>query len=368
MALVTTQQLQDYYDHYRDSEITFTKDITRILNVDPRQVYVKCNGNQWPCIINSTSLMACRIIVGVKGGAYAMLSRKDVPNVSVRFCFINSEKQPVSFMVNGRVHEITAYMNSAELAVITINFTQRPSDELIERIGTLLDANTNAVRRKEERIILNPDVKRKLGLTKEETIVSVQGVPRHCIMRDLSFGGAKIIMMGISKFVEKQQAVLQMRFDDPAEVIQVGGVIISTSPVEGRKDIIIASIKFGDKTVPVSYKIRINNYLVNLRKHALAPEQTTEQKLAAAKAVQEKIVAEERAKMEAEEKAKAEAAKENADASHAENADTSPESPEESKSSVPGPETTTETESEKTADDEAPDQSAVPADETKATQ
>lgn len=321
MALVTTQQLQDYYDHYRDSEITFTKEITHILKVDPRQIYVKCNGNQWPCIINSTSLMACRIIVGVKGGAYAMLSQKETGPVQVRFCFTNSDGQLISFFVNGRVSDIKPYMNSAELAIITISFTQRPPDDLIERLGTLLDANANAMRRKDERIILNADVKRKLGLAKEEALVQIQGVPRHCIIRDLSFGGVKIIMVGIQKYVENQQALLQMRFEDPAEVIQVGGVVVASSPIEGRKDILMVSIKFGDKTVPIAYRIRINNYLVNLRKHVFAPTETTEQKLAAAKAAQEKAVAEEKAKMEAEEKAKAEAA---AQGAPAEGADAAP--------------------------------------------
>lgn len=307
MALVTAQQLQDYYDHYRDTEITFTKEITKILSVDPRQIYVKCNGNQWPCIINSTSLMACRIIVGVKGGAYAMLSQKETGPVSVRFCFTDSDKQMISFFVNGKVSDIKPYMNSAELSVITISFTQRPPDDLIERLGTLLDANANAIRRKEERVILNPDVKRKLGLTKEEAIVQISGVPRHCILRDLSFGGVKILMMGLQKYIENQQALLQLRFEEPQEVIQVGGVVVASSPIEGRKDILMVSIKFGDKTVPIAYKIRINNYLVNMRKHVFAPAETTEQKLAAAKAAQEKAVAAEKARMEAEEKAKAKA-------------------------------------------------------------
>ena len=185
----------------------------------------------------------------------------------------------------------------------------------------MLDANANAMRRKDERIILNADVKRKLGLAKEEAIVQIQGVPRHCIIRDLSFGGVKIIMVGIQKYVENQQALLQMRFEDPAEVIQVGGVVVASSPIEGRKDILMVSIKFGDKTVPIAYRIRINNYLVNLRKHVFAPAETTEQKLAAAKAAQEKAVAEEKAKMEAEEKAKAEAA---AQGAPAEGADAAP--------------------------------------------
>lgn len=287
MALVTTQQLTDYYNHYRENEITFTKEMIQLLSINPREIYVKCNGNQWPCIINSTSFQLCRIIVGVKGGAYAMLSNKDVGIVSVRFCFVNSDRQPVALFVNGHVEEIKPYMNSAELAVVTIVFTQRPPDDLIEKFGTVFDANENAMRRKEERIVLNPDVKRKLGLEKEETVVHVQGVPRNCVLRDLSFSGAKIIMMGIPKFIMNQPVILQVSFQDPGEVIQIMGVIVGTSSIQGRKDILVASIKFEEKNVPIQYKIRINNYIVTARKNILTnPQSTAAQNTESAKVTQ----------------------------------------------------------------------------------
>ena len=82
-----------------------------------------------------------------------MLSHKETGPVSLRFCFADYDKQMISFFVNGKVSDIKPYMNSAELSVITISFTQRPPDDLIERLGTLLDANANAIRRKEERIM-----------------------------------------------------------------------------------------------------------------------------------------------------------------------------------------------------------------------
>ena len=103
MSIATSQQLQDYFDHFRETEVTFTKDVLRTLALDPRQVYIKCNGSQWPCIINSTSLMLARIIIGNRGGAYAEITKKEIPPVSIRFCFINSDNQPVSFFVSGRV-------------------------------------------------------------------------------------------------------------------------------------------------------------------------------------------------------------------------------------------------------------------------
>ena len=49
MGVTTSQQLTRYYDQFRDTEIAFSKEIVRIIHLDPRQVYIKANGSQWPC-------------------------------------------------------------------------------------------------------------------------------------------------------------------------------------------------------------------------------------------------------------------------------------------------------------------------------
>ena len=76
MGIVTSQQLTRYYELYRDKEVTFSKEVIKTLNLDPRQIYIKCTDSQWPCIINSTSFMGAKIIIGSKGGAYSKLSQE----------------------------------------------------------------------------------------------------------------------------------------------------------------------------------------------------------------------------------------------------------------------------------------------------
>ena len=285
MGIVTSQQITKYYDQYRDTEITFTKDIIRAIGLDPRQIYVKCNNGQWPCIINSTSFQHAKIIVGTKGGAFQSLSNKDTTGINIRFCFFETENQLMSFFVAGRVTSIVPYMNSKDLAIVTLTFTQRPPDDLIEVIGRLLEANSNAIRRREERIILNEDSKRKLGLVKEEAIIMVQGVPRHYIVRDLSFSGAKIILLGLSQFLTNKPAMLRLEFEDPDEVIQLNGAIVAAELIEGRKDIVAASMSFSEKMVPLSYKLHVNNYLTAVRKTQLsASDQIAMQRAAQARA------------------------------------------------------------------------------------
>lgn len=281
MGITTSQTITRYYDQYRDTEIAFSKDIIRALNLDPRQVYIKCNGGQWPCIINSTSFQLARIIIGTKGGAYTQLAGKEAPLCNIRFCFNPPGSEMVTFMVAGKVTQIAPYMNSQDLAIVTLTFTQRPPDDLIETVGQLLEANQNAMRRREERILLNEENKRKLSLTREETIIMIQNVPRHCILRDLSFAGAKVILLGLSQFLAGKEIILRIDFDDPNETVSIRGIIVSADLIQGRKDICAASIQFVESQVPLAYKLHINNFLMSVRKSQLsASDQLAAQKAA----------------------------------------------------------------------------------------
>ena len=269
MGIATAQQITNYYDMYRDREITFTKEIIKTLSMDPRQIYVKCAGAQWPCIINSTSFLSAKIIIGTKGGAYTQLAKENTA-ASLRFCFIQPDGQPLCFFVNTKVTGVSQYATSGDLALVTLSFTQRPPDDLIEIIGRLLEANINAVRRKEERIIISEDSKRKLQLLKEETLVFIQNVPRHCIIRDLSFSGTKIIILGLAKFLVEKEAIIRFDFEDVHNPIGIKGTIVGAEAIEGRKDLVSLSIRFDEASVPMVYKLHINQYLTAIRKKQLS--------------------------------------------------------------------------------------------------
>lgn len=268
-SITTNQQINEYYNKYRENEIIFSKDIMRFLRLDPRQIYVKCAGSQWPCIINSTSFQQAKIIIGTNGGAFHQITKKDAPPVNLRFCFIESNNQPLIFFVTCRVTDVTPYMNSKELAILTLSFTQRPPDDLIYKIGSLIDANQGFIYRKEERIVLNEDTKRLLGINKKESIVYIQSVPRRCILWNLSFTGSKIVVLGVPKFLENKDCIIRLLFSDPTEIIDVKGTIVSVKTVEGRQDLVEAGIKFDENQVPLAYKMRINDFLSNRRKKFL---------------------------------------------------------------------------------------------------
>jgi hypothetical protein len=163
------------------------------------------------------------------------------------------------------------------MALFSLQFTQRPPDDLIEIMGRILDANVNSTKRKDEMILINPESSRKLRINKESAVL-IQNVPRQCILRDISFSGARIIMMGVAKFLVDKEAVIKMDFDDPRESFLMKGNLVSAEMVEGRKELISLDLQYDESIVPMGYKIRVNDYLSQIRPDGRGSENVVEKK------------------------------------------------------------------------------------------
>lgn len=266
MGYATSQQLARYYELYQNIDVTFSKEVIKATALIPQEVYIKALGSQWPCVINSSSLTGAKIIAGMKSGIYEKI-QQGTTSVSLRFSFMDQDKnEPKSFFISSKVLGVTQYGGSPDLILISLSYTQRAPDDLIETLGSLLEANINSAKRKEERILITPDSMRKLGIIQKETIVFIQGIPRRCILRDLSFSGAKVIMVGIATFLQDKEIVLRVDINEPRIAIGLKGKIVRTENVENRKDLVALAIQYNETEIPMSYKMHINNYLGQQRK------------------------------------------------------------------------------------------------------
>lgn len=260
MSVITSQQISKYYDKYRDITVTFTKAVVKDLCLDTRQVYIKCLDAQWPCIISSTTFTQAKVLVGTKSGAAEGLA-KNTGSINLRFRFTQADKQPISFYISCKVSSITPYMDSQDLMLVSLSFTQRPPDDLIQIIGGMLEANYNFMQFRNNWVVLSDDIKRKIGISDKKTIITIQGVPRHCILREISFCGVKVFLQGLTQFLEKKDAVLSIEFDDLSALVSIRGTIDHCLAVEGRKDIAVVSLSFLEEAIPLSYKLRLSNYI-----------------------------------------------------------------------------------------------------------
>jgi len=269
MGVTTSHHIQRYYDYFRDKEIVFTKANLKSLRIDPRQIYIKCNGGQWPCIINSSSLQQAKIIIGTSSGIYSTINKNRDVTLSLRYSFFDQNNELISFFVTCNVLKINSYQNSNELALLTLEFTQRPPDDLILRIGEFIEVNQNFQNRKEERIGINTNSLRELGIPEDKSFIFITGVPRKCIMKDISFGGARVMVVGIPKFLENKAIDLRLFFSDTNEKISLKGTVKTADFLEGRKDISIVHIEFDPEEIPMTYKFHINKYITSYQKQMI---------------------------------------------------------------------------------------------------
>ena len=267
MALLTSQQIARFYELFSTINVTFTKDVITGLGLIPKQIFLRCLGNQWPCIIYSTSMTQAKIIASVSTDLFEKI--RDANNlVSLRFSFKGEGKKgPISFFLSGKITGFTPYSKENKaLNFISLDYTQRPPDDLIAILGRLLEANITSKKRKEDRIDLSPDAIGKLGIKNKTTFIQIDGIPRKCMLRDLSFSGAKVIVPGVAKFLVNKEAKLFLEFEDVEKPVHMEGIILRYEEVSGRKDLAALAVQYDEKKTPAEYKLRLNDYFNLLKK------------------------------------------------------------------------------------------------------
>jgi Tfp pilus assembly protein PilZ len=265
MGLVTSQRISILYDTFKDIDVTFTKEIIQVTGLLTQQIHLKCGNDFWPCVVYSASFEGAKVVANVKTG---LLGKLQTTNnfVNLRFCFKPSgESNTITFFIAGRVMSSTPYGSSQDVNMFTIQFSNRPPDDFIETIGRVLDANVNSSKRRDVRIPLTQENLRKLNIMSTESAVFIQGVPRRCILRDISFSGSKIIMMGVAKFLLEKEVAMRVDFNDPREAFLIKGKFIRAENVEGKKEMIALGLAFDETNVPMGFKIRLNDMLSTTR-------------------------------------------------------------------------------------------------------
>ena len=270
MPILTSQQISEYYERFKDTEVTFTKEVIRATGLMTKMVYLKGLGYQWPCIIYSCSMSTAKVVASITPEVYEQI-REANNLVSLRFAFKDVEKNdPVLFFVSAKVTGYNPYnKEKPNLNFVSLDFTKRPADDLIAILGQLLDAASNSKKRKEERITLDVQTVKKMGLKSKRAQVYIQGVPRNCIIRDLSFSGAKVIIAGVAKYLIEKEATLKLETTNN-ELFSLDGKTIRFEPVEGRKDLAAIAIQFDEDKIPMEYKMAINDYLKQRKKKRAA--------------------------------------------------------------------------------------------------
>jgi len=272
MGILTAQRVAAFYERYKNIDITFSKEMIQISGLITEQVHLKCGSDFFPCFLFATSFQGAKVVANTKSDLMNKINQAN-NLISLRYCFKSLETgAPLTFFVSGKVLGSVPYKNSREISLLSIQFTQRPPDDLIEILGRILDANVSSSKRRDERVPITPENQRWIKVMSKETACFIQGVPRRCILREMSFSNAKVIMMGVAKFLVNKEIALRFDFDDPRESFLVKGKFVRSENVEGKKEMIALAMQYDEASVPMGYKIRINEFLNAVRADNRAQE------------------------------------------------------------------------------------------------
>jgi hypothetical protein len=270
MSIVTSQQLTRYYEQYKSTDVTFNKQVISAVGLVTKGVYLKLQDRQLPCMVFSSSMSGARVIANVP--APVMLTLQGNSRLALRWCFKLPEKvEPIAFFVSCRPAGFTHYaVQGPDVQFVSLEFTQRPADDLIQILGSLIEANANSQRRKDERIVLTPESMKKLGLESREATLIVDAKSHKCVLRDLSFSGAKAAVSGSGESFMGRSLSLKFTPGEEMPELTLPAVVRRVEEIGGRKDIFAVSIEYSSDP-PMSYKLLINSFISTLRK---APVET----------------------------------------------------------------------------------------------
>jgi hypothetical protein len=262
MPALTTYTINNYYDRFNKIEVTFTKKIIELIKLISEDVFVKCGSATFPCIINSTSMKGAQIIIDSSNMFFDHL-RKNNQKVFLRFAFRRMENtNPLTFFIQSKVEGYTPLPQKKNLYFMRLTYMQRPPDDLIGILGMLLEeASSNMAKRKEERIIVTPDVLRSLKIQDSRCVILAENGKMLGLLRDISPSGAKLIVQGTADVLINKQLTLCIQFEGETDTCNLSGDVKRTEEIKERDDFIALGVEFNDSPQLKGFQRIIANYL-----------------------------------------------------------------------------------------------------------
>ena len=143
---------------------------------------------------------------------------------------------------------------------VTLEFTQKPSDVLIGILGSLLEISSNALRRRDERIVLTPESMKRIGLI-------VKGKLRGNRRRRTALHPSGSVLWrrqdphqhASARPQAESKVLLKLAKCELKDDTVLDGAIVRVEDVQGRNDLVALSIQFSTDP-PISYKQKINSF------------------------------------------------------------------------------------------------------------
>ena len=259
------------FDKFKTVDITFNKHIITTTRLLPGEINIKVGTKSYSCILNSSSMIGARIIIQVNPLFFEELNQNN-KWISLHFAFSRTDKHyPLTFFIKSKVESFNPFNSSTpNLYLLNLVYSQRPPDDLIEIIGTIIEINSNAKQRKDERIDMSTENLLALGIKSPNSLLILGNGKKSCIIRDISFYGAKIISTGVpEEFQEKEIKIVIPFSRDPGNCL-IEGEIVRCEPIKAKESFVLMGIHFYEDRISLQYIKILKEFLEKKDKEAAA--------------------------------------------------------------------------------------------------
>lgn len=267
MSELSAQKLNEFYDKYKAQELAFNKSIIQALGVDTSKVCMKIKGEPWPCVLYSCSMTSAKIIVNMDQDGFERI-RLANNYVNLRLSFSPKYgREPIMFFVSAMVRDYKTFNlndKSSNAFLMTLDFTTKPSEDLIEILGRVFEMNENFEKRKSLRVDVDEKVISIIGLATTKAILEIEGAKRQCLLKNLSATGVLAVMACNPDEVVKKHIRLYIVESGTLRAITIEGTIMRTAEVRGNAKIYGVGIMFDADKIPYEYKNMLNGYIDKL--------------------------------------------------------------------------------------------------------
>ncbi len=265
MASLPSQKLNTYFESYKTKEIAFNKSIRAVTGLEAKKICIKIHGDEWPCVLYSCSMTSAKVIVTLDNTGFEEIKRaKNIISLKLSF-FPKNSKTPITFFVSSLVKGFNVFKLQHESSfLMSLEFSQKPPDDLIEILGKIFESIENFEKRSELRITLDQKVLTLIGLSSNNGFALIDNIKRPCILRNVSSSGCAILLLCNPKFVINKKVSIVFNHIENVDPIVIEGTVKRAEEVTGRSDLFVLGVLFDAEKVPYEYKLIINNYIDKL--------------------------------------------------------------------------------------------------------
>jgi hypothetical protein len=212
-------QLQQFYERFKDIELTFNSDVIEATGLISSEIFLNIESSKWECQIHAISFVTAKIIVHLTPEDVSGLRAAEEISVNYTFLGLPPVLTRESFLVPYQLSASNAFARIGENTyLVSLESQGKGLGNLVKYLKDFIEANANAQR------------------------------------------GAKILTYAV-KPVVGEKAILMITVLDPDEIMEMPCTMVRFHAHEDNENAVTIGLLFDKDSVPLDYKTRINRTL-----------------------------------------------------------------------------------------------------------